>query len=136
MSLHIEVKTIPHNEQRYDTCGDYYEDKKTGIAHFNISDLGNWEEELCVALHEIIEWALVTRAGVPLEVIDNFDIKFELTRKEDNEAEPGDDPLCPYREMHFFATTIERLVSQKLGIIWNEYDAKIQRLNYESKADD
>src|SRR5438128_2605172 len=67
----IVVKVIPHYEQRYNTIGDYWE---TGHSwQIRISNLGKWQYETAVALHEIIEKSLCKQHGITDQEITNFD---------------------------------------------------------------
>ena len=124
--MQINIKTIPHNEQRYDTCGDYYDtDESTEIK---VSDLGNEDYEFLVAVHELIEQYLCKKRGIKELDITDFDEVFEMKRVQGNTDEPGDDKNAPYRREHFFATSIERLVSAEIGVDWSEYDKAINEL--------
>ena len=57
----IEIKTIPHNSQRYDTVGDWWTDEEGW--HFRVSYMGNWRYQFLVAFHEMLELAWCTRRG-------------------------------------------------------------------------
>jgi len=62
-------------------------------------------------------------------MIDDFDMKYEATRMEDDHtSEPGDHPLAPYRLEHFAATTFERLFATELGVEWYEYEEAVNSL--------
>lgn len=125
--LKISIQSIPHTEQRYDTSGDYWMDD-AGTVQVRVSELGNEYEELCVALHELIEMFLAKKKGLDWKSIDHFDKIFELDREEGNTDEPGDHPDSPYRLEHRFAENIERLVAERFGIDWKEYEDKIYEL--------
>ena len=89
----ITIEVIPHEDQKYETIGDYFTDAD-GI-HIRISDMGNIAAEAGCALHEFIELVLCQIACVPFESIDAFDLKFEEEAKQGLHAvtdEPGDDP--------------------------------------------
>jgi hypothetical protein len=43
-------------------------------------------------------------------------------------VEPGDHPGAPYHREHVFATRIERLLAEELGVDWNAYSAAIEAL--------
>ena len=54
----LEVFVIPHNQQAYDTIGDWVAaDEDDGIT-VCVSDLGDWRMEFACAIHEAIEAAL------------------------------------------------------------------------------
>lgn len=123
----IQYKTIPHKSQRYETVGDYFEDKYMGgkdRVNFRVSSMKS-EYEFLVFIHEAIEWFLSKKEGVDLKDIDAFDIEFEKSREKGNYDEPGDDKSAPYHDQHMFATKIERLLAKRLKVDWDEYDKAI-----------
>lgn len=127
----ITLKTIPHEDQRYDTCGDYKEvtyDNDQKVCHITISKLNNSEMEACVAVHELIEYILVKHNKINLKKIDEFDIEFENNRQKGNTDEPGDNPNAPYHDAHVFATQIEKMLVAKLEIDWKKYSQLIDSL--------
>ena len=109
----INISVIPQKKQRYDTAGDYYE--KGGVTHFRVSKMCA-NHEFLLLLHELIEWYLTKQRGITIKQIDHFDFKWK------EEGEPGDNPQAPYYEEHQFATIIERMVADKLGVDWNKYN--------------
>jgi hypothetical protein len=118
----IEIHSLPHEAQRYPTVGDY-EDDVHG-THIRISDMGNEDYEILVAIHEMVEQYLCRKRGISEKKITAFDKKFEREREAGKwtTEEPGDDPRAPYRKEHFFATNIERQIAYELGVDWKEYD--------------
>lgn len=123
--LRIEIKTIPHKKQRYETCGDYWENEK-GDIHIRVSEMRNPRYEFLVALHEMVEQFLTRERGIKEADITEFDINFEKQREmgiHKAEDEPGDDVEAPYRREHFVATNIERILANELGIDWKSYCA-------------
>lgn len=142
--LKIDIQTIPHKSQRYETPGDYYKGQilstndRTSPTTFiqeytvmRVSDLGNSDYEFLIAMHELIEMYLTEKRGIKEEDIKRFDQHFEDGRKlglhtEDEEA--GDDPHAPYRKEHFFATNIERMIASELGVDWEKYDEAVTSL--------
>ena len=125
--MNITIKTIPHNAQRYDTCGDWWFDE-AGDLEIRVSDMGNWKYEALVAFHELAEVLLCKDRGITTEMVDAFDMAFEAKREVGNVDEPGDDPACPCRKEHFFATTVERALSAELGVDWSAYDEVVVSL--------
>ncbi len=119
----VIITTIPHKHQRYPTVGDWYVKNKTLFVI--VSKMGNKRYELLVAVHELIEKILCEHRGITQKKVDAFDRAFEKARKPGNEDEPGFDPRAPYREEHKFATRIELLLANELGIDWQKYDKKI-----------
>lgn len=128
IKFNIIVKVIPHNQQRYETVGDWFYNPDNKTLWIFVSQMNDWRYEYLVAQHEQIEAALCIQRGIDEKATTAFDIKFEQNRQEGNTDEPGDDPKAPYRAEHFFATTIERLIAAELGVDWFEYDKAIMEL--------
>ena len=117
----IRYKTIPHKEQRYDTCGDYWLTKK-GDWEIRVSDMGE-DYEFLVLVHELIEFYLTQKRGIAEEDITYFD-----THEGKDSEEPGLMKYAPYHREHVFADKIERMVCKELGLDWDEYDKAISKL--------
>ena len=117
----INIKIIPHDEQRYDTTGDYWIDKG-GILQIRVSNFEDNRHALLVALHELVEVFLTENNGVLETDIYNFDIDFEKKRITGNIDEPGDDPKAPYKVEHCIATGIERIICAILKCDWKPYE--------------
>lgn len=122
--LDIRIHTIPPEQHRYDTCGDWLYDE------IRISDLDNSTHETLVALHEFTEMAWCKRYGIDEEDVTAFDMAYEETRRLElpppcgckHMDEPGDDPHAPYYRGHQLATIVERMVAHDLGINWQQYN--------------
>ena len=139
--MKIVIETIPHDQHRYPTCGDWFK-TDDGVIHIRVSDLGNWREELLIAVHELVEWAKCTQDGVTQEQVDRFDTTFEEAREsalcdpaiaEKEKAliaieEPGDSYNAPYRQQHCLATGIERILAAALNVCWSDYEKKLEAL--------
>ncbi len=129
--LNVEIKTIPHNQHRYPTVGDYFynfdAEKIKTIIH--VSDMKNESYEFLVSIHEQIEEFLTRLRGISEDSITAFDINFEKNRKDEDFSEPGNDPKAPYFKEHQFATIIEKFIALELGVDWNIYDETICRLD-------
>ena len=119
--LKIIIKTIPHAQQNYDTVGDYFL-SPDGWLMINISDLGDWKEEILVAIHEIEEYALIKSRGIPIEDIDRWDMGYV------GEGEPGDDKDSPYHREHVFATKHEKELAHELEVDWELYEQHVGAL--------
>lgn len=120
----ITIETIPHASQRYDTVGDWiWEDEN--YLRIRVSSMRRRRYAALVAVHELVEALLCWERGITTEMVDTFDKAFEAGRPEGNEDEPGDDPTCPYRREHFFATTVERLLAAELRVDWTEYERSV-----------
>jgi len=123
----IIIETIPHDQHRYSTVGDWHKDPD-GTLRVKVSDMGNDKYALLVGLHEVIEQALCNERGITDEQVTAFDNKFEVEREDGEHTdmdEAGDDPRAPYRKEHFFATNIERLLAAELGVDWKQYDKTV-----------
>ena len=125
--MNIVVKTIPHAEQRYETVGDWWLDE-AGDLQIRVSAMGEWKYEALVAFHELAEALLCKDRGITTEMVDAFDMAFEARREAGNTDEPGDDPNCPCRREHFFATSVERLLAAEFRVDWAAYDAAVAGL--------
>lgn len=128
--MNITIKTIPHEQQRYPTVGDWWEDEQ-GNLEIRVSDMGNPDYEALVALHEQVEFLQCKKRGITTAQVDAFDMQFEKDRAaglHGEDDEPGDDPQAPYRREHFFATNIEALVSGELDVNWQEYEKAVYAL--------
>jgi hypothetical protein len=55
----ILINFLPHNQQRYETVGDYEE--KENDLQVNISEMRRWEYEAMVLIHELIEYFLIKK---------------------------------------------------------------------------
>jgi hypothetical protein len=125
--MKIEIKTIPHEDQHYPTVGDWYWDG-LGNLQIRVSDMKDWRYEALVAFHEMFEALACKRAGISEESVTAFDIEFENARKQGNEDEPGDCIRAPYYRQHQLATIVERQLAMELGVIWDDYSAKVMSL--------
>jgi hypothetical protein len=127
----INIKTIPHDEQDYPTCGNWEIDD-IGVINITVSETGDMRYNFLIALHEMIEAFLCKVRGISEESVTDFDVKFEKMRAEypdivgDNE--PGDNVNAPYFNEHQFATEIESKLAVVLGVDWSTYDKTINQL--------
>jgi hypothetical protein len=125
--MKIVIETIPHEEQRYPTVGDW-QFKDDGL-YIKVSKMSEEKREFLVGIHEAIEAYLARDAGVKEEDVDAFDIDYEEQRApEDTSSEPGDDPLCPVYRQHQIACGIERILACELKVDWNGYEDEIESL--------
>lgn len=127
MALRVEIQTVPHRLQRYNTCGDW---KRLGKVHYRIyvSDTKNDTYSALIGVHELVEALLCELRGIKQEDVDKFDMAFEAARQDGDDSEPGDDPAAPYRREHQFATKIERQLAEEMGVDWGEYEKSIYAL--------
>lgn len=122
--MKIIIETIPHEQHRYTTVGDWYYDED-GTLRIKISKLSEEKREWLIAIHELIEVLTCKLDGVTQDQVDKFDKEFEDNRPEGNEDEPGDDPFAPYRDQHCLATGVERLLAAKWNVGWKEYEQEL-----------
>jgi len=128
------ISQVPHRKQRYETVGDWIPGKP---AEIRVSSMRDQRYVFLVALHEIIEYELCKKNGISDNEVVAFDVNFEAERRQNMhavEAEPGNDPRAPYRDEHDFATTIEMMVAQKLGVKWSEYEKALLSLAPKKKV--
>lgn len=153
----ISVETVDHNDQRYDTVGDY---RFLGTAlDLTVSDMGDWRMGIACAVHEIIEASLLVTNKIPEYEVTAFDKEYEDARQAvlsmdretrierevaiqkyrarwrcdcdiTDDSEPGEDVHAPYHREHMFADGIERLVARELGVRWPDYQEAVLSLEY------
>ena len=127
------VAQVPHRKQRYETVGDWIPGKP---AQIRVSRMRDQRYVFLVALHEMIEYELCKMHGISDEEVVAFDVNFEAERRlnlHPMDAEPGDHPKAPYRNEHEFATMIEMMVAQKLGVSWSDYEKTVLSLGPKPK---
>jgi hypothetical protein len=121
--MKITIEIIPHDQQRPEagsTVGDWQFDGAGNLA-IRVSDLGDPDYEFLIGLHELVEAWLCRKHGVRQEDVDAFDRQAGIW------VEPGDQPSAPYYAEHQVATTIERMMSHALGVVWHEYEQAVER---------
>ena len=133
--MKIIIETIPHNKQRYNTCGDWQYTKE-GDLRVKVSEMKTIHGvvmshvmESVIGLHEVIEALSCSHDGITEEQVDKFDT--DPLIEEDIEGlgiEEGDHPNAPYKQQHTLATGIERILCYTLGIPWYEYENQLIKL--------
>lgn len=127
----INIEFIPHDQQRYETVGDYYFDE-AGVLQIRISQMKVEIHEMAVLIHELTEMAILRHEGkVSFEDVDKFDFEFEEKRERGEvgeEDEPGMAIGCPYRDQHLVATSVEMAVIAAAKVSWKEYENEIYGL--------
>lgn len=119
----VTIDVIPHQLQRYETCGDYGYDAAEGRLWIRVSQGADWREPMAVAVHELVEALLVIQRGISIAAIDAYD------RAHTGDAdEPGETAGSPYYDEHLAATVVERLVAHELGVHWPTYEDHIYEL--------
>lgn len=124
MSELFRIESVKNEDQRYPTVGDYFRSGRTMVIR--VSRMRNWRFMVLVAVHELIECALVRHRGISMKSITHFDRMYEKSRKDD--SEPGDDTKSPYFREHQFATTVEKMLARELDVDWGEYGKAIYNL--------
>lgn len=128
--MRIVIEVIPHNDQRYNTAGDWWIDDngdwqiRVSRISRDVNDLHR-RMEFLIGIHELVELALCARAYITEETVTEFD---EWFAKEGNAGEPGDDITAPYYLQHQIATGIERIMAAHLGVGWKHYDDLVNAL--------
>lgn len=118
----IQIFVIPHQNQRYDTTGDWNIIKGEDILIIRVSDTGFWFHNMLIALHEFVEAVLCTFTGISPQMVDSFDLSHKSL------TDPGAASEAPYHQEHMAADAIERTVCQLAGISWNDYEMSINNL--------
>lgn len=119
--MRIRVETVKHQQQRYETCGDWLFDKDGNLVIY-VSELGDWRYEAMLAVHELVEAILCKDRNIPEEDVNGFDVGHpEL-------EDPGLDERAPYHKEHMIADSIERALCQHLGLSWNAYEKSMEKL--------
>jgi hypothetical protein len=119
--MRVTIQTIPHEAQDYSTCGDWTWGGDNRLDIF-VSETGNREYNLLIALHEFVEAILCKRRSITEDKVTAFDVSHpEL-------AEPGDDPKAPYHREHIEASCIEILFGNFLEVDWKDYANTVNAL--------
>lgn len=129
--MKVNIQTIPHKDQRYDTAGDWVFDADGNLTIF-VSDVGDWRYEMLVAFHEFAEVLICKQKCISQSSVDTFDQAFEGIRINYPEVigdmEPGNMTSAPYHDQHVFATSVEQMLAKMLDVDWKTYDDAINNL--------
>jgi hypothetical protein len=120
--LDLNIKIIEHQDQRYETAGDYWADKNKW--EIRISRMKNPDYEFLLMIHELVELYLTQKRGIKEEDITKFDL--EHLDSED----PGSIPGAPYHKEHMFSMEVEKLIIKELGLDWKDYMDSFDKLVY------
>lgn len=118
--MNIRIEFVPSKDQRYDTIGDWYFDAAGDLVIRVSNDdpfFPTEDEQVLVALHELVEVLLCRKRGITQDMVDEFDMRgagAEYCKEEG--TEPGDHPEAPYRREHRFAMIVEHLMAHELGL--------------------
>jgi hypothetical protein len=123
--MNIDIRVIPHSEQRYETVGDWYwsSDYMTPVLHIRVSDTGNEVSNFLLIIHELIEALTCHVRGVSQSDVDHFDMEAHHSC-----SEPGDHKDAPYTHEHSIATAAERMCAAFLEIKWASHEENIDRV--------
>lgn len=138
MKIKLNIETIPHNDQRYETVGDYWVDDD-GTIQIRVSEMENPDHEFLVALHETVEQMVYGYKNrqmryTAIDIADDFDMRYENCRPAwDETSEPGYEDVAPYYREHMIASAIEHLVAMELGVNYNVYGRVVSSLTQEKK---
>lgn len=128
----ITIETIPHSDQRYNTCGDWYYNE-SGELVIKISETST-KYEFLVAVHELIEALLCNFKGIKEEDVTKFDEKFEKMRSEYpdiiGDREPGNEEAAPYEHEHRMSSQVEKWLAVSCGIDWDQYEKTLNTLDF------
>jgi hypothetical protein len=119
--MKIIIEDIPHKEQRYETCGDWYFEGDTLIIKIS-AELSS-ESKLLITVHELVEVILCSKSEIDQYTVDLFDINYKGPY-----SEPGEDPSAPYYEQHIKAEVVERILANFMNINWKDHEKSINSL--------
>ena len=127
--MDILIKTVPNEEiktRKGFTGADWWYDLDGNLQIRVAAELADWREAMALAIHEATEALLCRHNGVTVAQVDAFDAEFKGEHIVDVNA--GDDPECPYRLEHTYATAVERILTGALGVDWRPYDERLSKL--------
>jgi hypothetical protein len=111
----IIIEIIPHNEQRYETIGDWqFIDNNLIIK---VSHQGDPRKDMLIAIHEFVE-ALLCQFNNPI-ITDRMVDDWDMSKPKSDD--PGGIPEAPYHKQHKIAEVFEFMLAHELGIDWDEY---------------
>ena len=125
--MKITIEIIPHDQQRYDTVGDWIfvgDELIIKVSEFKEKEKAlNESYTLLIGIHELIEAVLCRSSFITQEMVDYWDMSHL-----DFDGEPGEIVGCPYYRQHLIATIIEHMIADELGINWEDYEEAIENL--------
>ena len=123
--MNVEIRVIPHPDQRYDTAGDWWWEGDT--LHIRVSQFpespAKARYEFLVAIHEYVEAMLCKFQGVSEADVDAWDLGPGAAMED-----PGNDPRAPYHQQHKEGLLIEKLMAQALKLRWDTYEKQFDQL--------
>lgn len=124
--MKIIIETIPHEQHRYTTVGDWWFDSN-GDLQIRVSKLSDEKREMLIAVHELVEVLTCKYEGVTQEMVDQFDMK-DFDYKLHPDEEPGDASEAPYKSQHCLATGVERILAARWNVDWKNYEEELCEL--------
>jgi hypothetical protein len=122
MAVKVSIQEIDHSAQRYNTVGDWYPGP-AGWKMVLVSKMSDRRLAKLIAIHELIEMWCCEEDGITSDMVDDWDFNHE--NYEDEEYWKG----CPYRDQHLFAESIERMLADRWGVIWDKYGDVIEEMS-------
>lgn len=119
----FRIEVIPHNEQRYNTVGDWQFIGDDLVI--KISDTKNMTYNSLIALHEFVEAMECKFHGITTEMVDKWDMEHL------DSDDPGALLGCPYYAEHAFADIVEYSWAKNLDVNWNDYEDALNKLGQE-----
>jgi|SRR5215469_2041871 len=144
--MRIVIETIPHEQQRYNTCGDWQWNDSGDVLTIKVSKIREplttgsdlitpLFAEMIIGIHELVEALGCSKYGITQKQVDDFDNDKELLGEcRDLGIEPGDHPLSPYKMQHLFATGIEKLLCVLYGVPWFQYESALIQMTKDYDA--
>jgi hypothetical protein len=133
--MKITIEFIPHEDQRYNTIGDWFFEppsKPSGGRYMviKVSTMKDRRHMYLVAVHELVEALICQEDGISQLMVDKFDVQWKRPHLTDDVQinEPGEDPRAPYHEQHVQAENIERILAAALCVHWQTYAAQVDRI--------
>src|SRR5476649_1685802 len=110
---------------RYDDVGDYFD---TTIISY---DMKNPVFNNAIMLHEFIEYSLIKSAGIPAQMIDDFDT-------DDDAPDEHPEEYKLYMKYYRIANNVERHLIETMGVTWKDYQKAVysEKVKVRSKKKD
>jgi hypothetical protein len=131
--MNIICKVVPNEEVKLRagfTGADWWweaDGTKWGLLQVRVaSEIEDPAQIASLEAHEISEAIMCRYSGITHQKVDVFDSAYQRTHSIDLNS--GDEPDCPYRLPHTFATAIERILTGYQHVDWKAYDDKLSKI--------